>query len=367
MPHNLLSQGGFIISHQGAIVKSSSGFLANGAPLEVRGRQGSLPPPPPGATVYSMDVRRKRIGVLMGGLSPEREVSLRSGQNVYEALVRRGYRAQAIVLDHPDQLIPALSEIDIAFLCLHGGIGEDGTLQALLEILEIPYVGSGVLACALAMNKLHAKRIFVSYDLPTAPWLEPPEELGPTWQERVAAEIGFPCVVKPVREGSSVGVRIVHTPEELIPACQATQSEFGAFFVERFIPGKEITAGILRIDGEDRALPLIELRPHREFYDYIAKYTPGECEFIIPAELDDQTTARVQELALQAHRALGCFGFSRVDLRVTPENEPYLLEVNTLPGMTNTSDLPKAAAAIGIGFDELVERMLLTALEKTSP
>ncbi len=311
-------------------------------------------------------MKRKRIGVLMGGISPEREVSLKSGQNVYEALRRRGYRAYALVLDTPDQIIPALAGIDIAFLCLHGGIGEDGTIQALLEILGIPYVGSGVLACALAMNKLQAKRIFVSQKLPTAVWVEYTEELWPDWQERVSAQIGFPCVVKPVREGSSIGVHIVHTAAELIPACQATQSEFGEFFVERFIPGKEITAGILRIDGVDRALPLIELRPHREFYDYIAKYTPGECEFIIPAELDAETTARVQELALHAHRALGCFGFSRVDLRVTPQNEPYLLEVNTLPGMTETSDLPKAAAAMGIEFDDLVERMLLTALEKRS-
>jgi len=315
---------------------------------------------------HSVDLKHKRIGVLMGGLSPEREVSLRSGRNVYEALVRLGYRAQSFVLDHPDQIIPALSQIDIAFLCLHGGIGEDGTLQALLEILEIPYIGSGVLACALAMNKLYAKRIFLSQQLPTAPWVEYAGEPWPDWQERITESLGFPCVVKPVREGSSIGVHIVHTAEELIPACQATQSNFGEFFVERFIPGKEITAGILRIDGEDRALPLIELRPRREFYDYIAKYTPGECEFIIPAELDAETTARVQQLALQAHKALECFGFSRVDLRVTPQNEPYLLEVNTLPGMTNTSDLPKAAAAMGISFDELVERMLLTAIEKQS-
>ena len=313
-----------------------------------------------------MNVQRKRIGVLMGGLSPEREVSLKSGQNVYGALRRRGYRAHAIVLDNPDQIVPALGEIDIAFLCLHGGIGEDGTLQALLDVLGIPYVGSGVLACALAMNKLQAKRIFASQKLPTAPWVEYAGELWPEWQERVTAKLGFPCVVKPVREGSSIGVHIVHTAEELIPACQATYSEFGSLFAEKFIPGKEITAGILRIDGEDRALPLIELRPHREFYDYIAKYTPGECEFIIPAELDAQTTARVQQLALQAHKVLGCFGFSRVDLRVTPQNEPYLLEVNTLPGMTNTSDLPKAAAAMGIEFDDLVERMLLTAVEKRS-
>jgi D-alanine-D-alanine ligase len=311
-----------------------------------------------------MNLRRKRIGVLMGGLSPERQVSLWSGQNVCDALRRRGYRAQAHVLDETDQIVPTLSEMDVAFLCLHGGIGEDGTLQALLEVLQIPYVGSGVLACALAMNKLQAKRVFVSQKLPTAPWIEYNSELWPDWHDRVTAEIGFPCVVKPIDEGSSVGVHIVHTPTELIPACRATQEAFGDFFVERFISGKEITAGVLRIDGEDRVLPLIELRPHREFYDYIAKYTPGECDFIIPAELDAKTTVRVQEVALKAHKALGCFGFSRVDLRVTPSNEPYILEVNTLPGMTNTSDLPKAAAAFGISFDELVEQMLFTAVEK---
>lgn len=311
-----------------------------------------------------MDLKRKQIGVLMGGLSPERQISLWSGQNVCDALIRRGYQVKAHVLDETDQIIPALAEMDVAFICLHGGIGEDGTLQALLEVLGIPYVGSGVLACALAMNKLQAKRIFVSQQLPTAPWIEYNSELWPNWQDHVMTEIGFPCVVKPIAEGSSVGVHIVHTSDELIPACQATQDEFGDFFVEKFIAGKEITAGVLRIDGEDRALPLIELRPHREFYDYIAKYTPGECDFIIPAELGVETTLSVQELALQAHKVLGCFGFSRVDLRVTPENEPYILEVNTLPGMTNTSDLPKAAAALGIAFDELVEQMLLTAMEK---
>ncbi|MDW8141101.1 MAG: D-alanine--D-alanine ligase [Candidatus Bipolaricaulota bacterium] len=311
-----------------------------------------------------MDATRKRIGVLMGGLSPEREVSLRSGRNVCAALSRRGYRVQALQIDHLDQLVPALYEIEIAFICLHGGVGEDGTLQALLEVLGIPYVGSGVLACALAMNKLQAKRVFLSQKLPTAPWVEYQEELWPDWRARIAEEIGFPCVVKPVSEGSSIGVHIVHSEDELIAASQATRDQFGHFFVEQFIPGKEITAGILRIDGADRALPLIELRPHREFYDYIAKYTPGACDFIIPAELDAQTTLKVQETALRAHHALGCFGFSRVDLRLTPEGEPYLLEINTLPGMTDTSDLPKAAAALGIGFDDLVERMLQTALDK---
>lgn len=308
-----------------------------------------------------MDLKRKRVGVLMGGLSAEREVSLRSGENVYRALRHRGYTAEKLVFDDPDALIDQLTGVDVVFNCLHGGIGEDGTIQLLLELLHRPYTGSGPLACALALDKLAAKREFHRAGLPTPPHVEHRGEDWEEWARGVTEKLGFPCVVKPVREGSSVGVHIVHTPEELIEAAQATQREYGELFVEEFIPGKEITAGILRIDGEDRALPLIELRAECEFYNYEAKYTPGMTEFLIPAELSEDTTKRVQELSLQAHRALGCFGYSRVDLRVTPEGEPYVLEVNALPGMTETSDLPKAAQAAGIPFDDLVERMLETA------
>ncbi|MBI3658974.1 D-alanine--D-alanine ligase [Candidatus Acetothermia bacterium] len=312
-----------------------------------------------------MELKRKKIGVLMGGLSAEREVSLRSGHNVYEALLRKGYKAIKIQLDSTDQIVPNLGKIDIVFSCLHGGIGEDGTLHALFDILKFPYVGSSVLACALAMNKLQAKRIFNSQGLRTAPWVEYQGQSWDEWKVHVLDEIKIPCVVKPIAEGSSLGVRIVRDENKLIEACQATQSEYGDFFVEKFIPGKEITAGVLRIDGEDKALPLIELRPQREFYDYIAKYTPGMTEFIVPANLDVKKTMQIQEMCLRAHQALGCFGFSRVDLRLAEDNEPYLLEVNTLPGMTDTSDLPMAAKAAGIEFDELVEKMLYTAVERT--
>ena len=312
-----------------------------------------------------MELKRKKIGILMGGLSAERDVSLRSGHNVYEALLRKGYKAIKIQLDSTDQIIPNLGKIDIVFSCLHGGIGEDGTLHALFEILEFPYVGSGVLACALAMNKLQTKRIFTSQGLRTAPWVEYQGQSWDEWNARVLDEIKIPCVVKPVAEGSSLGVRIIRDENKLVEACQATQSEYGNFFVEKFIAGKEITTGILRIDGEDKALPLIELKPKREFYDYIAKYTPGMTEFIIPANLDATKTQQIQEMCLRAHQALGCFGFSRVDLRLDEDGEPYLLEVNTLPGMTDTSDLPMAAKASGIGFDELVEKMLYTAVERT--
>lgn len=308
-----------------------------------------------------MDLKRACIGVLMGGLSPEREVSLRSGTNVYEALKRRNYHAKKLLFDHPDELIEQLTSVDVVFSCLHGGAGEDGTLQLLLELLGIPYTGSGPLACALSMNKLAAKRAFKEAKLSIAPHLEYRGEPWEEWAARVEGELGLPVVVKPISEGSSLGVRIVSSKEELIEGSQATQREYGSLFVERYIKGKEITAGILRIKGEDRPLPLIELKAEREFYDYKAKYTPGLTEFIIPAELDDRTTKRIQSLSLKAHKTLGCFGYSRVDLRVTPQGEPYLLEVNTLPGMTETSDLPKAAEAYGIPFDELVEYMLETA------
>jgi D-alanine-D-alanine ligase len=305
--------------------------------------------------------QRKRIGVLMGGLSAEREVSLRSGENVYQALKCRGYHAERLVFDDPDRLVEQITSVDAVFNCLHGGIGEDGTIQVLLELLNRPYTGSGPLACALALDKLAAKREFHRAGLPTPLHVEHHAEGWEEWARAVTDELGLPCVVKPVREGSSVGVRIVQDAQELIEAAQATRREYGELFAEEFIPGKEITAGVLRIHGEDRALPLIELRAKGQFYDYRAKYTPGMTEFVIPARLDEETTKRVQELSLRAHQALGCFGFSRVDLRVTPEGEPYVLEVNTIPGMTETSDLPKAAAAAGISFDDLVERMLKTA------
>jgi D-alanine-D-alanine ligase len=310
-----------------------------------------------------MELKRARVGVLMGGLSAEREVSLRSGENVYQALVRRGYQAERVVIDDPDELFDRLTGIEVAFLCLHGGIGEDGTIQLLLELMGIPYTGSGPLASALAMDKLAAKKAFKKARLPTALHLEYRGESWDEWAERVSKGLGFPCVIKPLREGSTLGVHIVQDAEGLIKASKETQKKYREFFVERYIPGVEVTTGTLRVEGEERALIPIELRPKSSFYDYKAKYTPGMTEFIIPADLDEKTLKRVQELTLKAHKALGCFGFSRVDLRVTAEGEIFLLEVNTLPGMTETSDLPKSAAAAGISFDELVELMLQTAVE----
>ncbi len=301
----------------------------------------------------------------MGGLSAEREVSLASGRNVEQALTAQGYATDAIVLDDPDGLVDQLSEIDVVFNCLHGGKGEDGTLQLLFELLERPYTGSGPLASAWAIDKLASKREFSRIGLATPGHVELPESQDwSEWEARVSREIGYPCVVKPVREGSSLGVRIVPSPEELVEAAQATQAEYGELFAERFIDGREITAGVLRVDGEDRALPLVEMRAKTEFYDYEAKYTPGMTAFIVPADLTEDATNRAQQAALEAHQALGCFGVSRVDMRVTPDGTPQVLEVNTVPGMTATSDLPQAAEADGISVERLVELMLQSSVDR---
>ena len=312
-----------------------------------------------------MDLSRAKLGVLMGGQSGEREVSLSSGKNVKHALEAQGYQTEAVVLDHPDELVDQISEVDVVFNCLHGGTGEDGTLQLLFELLERPYTGSGPLACAWAMDKLAAKQEFSRIGLATPGYVEHQEgQNWNEWEERVSRELGYPCVVKPVREGSSLGVHIVQSPAELIKAAQATQAEYGELFAERFIEGQEITAGVLRVDGEDRALPLVEMRAKTEFYDYEAKYTPGMTEFIVPAKLADDTTRRAQQAALEAHQALGCFGFSRVDMRVSSDGMPHVLEVNTVPGMTATSDLPQAAEADGIPLERLVEHMLQSAVDR---
>jgi len=315
-----------------------------------------------------MDLTQARIGVLMGGLSGEREVSLSSGRNVEQALTTQGYETEAIVLDDPDELVDQLSGLDVVFNCLHGGTGEDGTLQLLFELLERPYTGSGPLACAWAMDKLAAKQEFSRIGLATPGHVELPEGQDcSVWEERVSRELGYPCVVKPVREGSSLGVHIVQNPEALLRATQAVHAEYGELFAERFMEGQEVTAGVLRMEGTDRALPLVEMRTKTEFYDYEAKYTPAMTEFIVPADLADDATERAQQAALEAHQALGCFGFSRVDMRVDPDGAPQVLEVNTVPGMTATSDLPQAAEADGIPIERLVELMLQSAAERPMP
>ncbi len=300
------------------------------------------------------ELKSKKIGVLMGGLSEEREVSLKSGAAVHEALVARGYDAVAIDVGRDIAQVLAGERIEVAFIALHGRYGEDGTIQGLLELMGVPYTGSGVLASALALHKVYAKATFQAAGLKVAPYVV--LRRGETF-DAVSAPFPLPVVVKPSQEGSSVGVSIVKTPEEIGPALELAFSYDREILVEQFIEAREIQIGIFG----DRALGAIEIIPRNEFYDFDAKYTPGMAEHIYPAKLPEKLYRHALDTGLAAHRALDCSDYSRVDLLVTGDGECYVLEVNTLPGMTATSLLPEIAQGSGIGFEELVERILLSA------
>jgi D-alanine-D-alanine ligase len=300
------------------------------------------------------EMKKKRIAVLMGGLSAEREVSLSSGASVHRALLARGHDAVAVDMgrDLAQRLI--MENVGIAFICLHGRYGEDGAVQGLLEVMGIPYTGSGVLASALAMNKIFAKQVFLANGLTVAPY-----RVARRGEEPELGDLGFslPVVVKPSQEGSSVGVSIVRRGEDYRPAMDAAFAYDEEILVEQFIKGREIQVGIL----EERALGAIEIVPKKEFYDYEAKYTSGMAEHILPAPLTPALYGKVLEAGEKAHRCLGCSGYSRVDFLVTEDGECFLLEVNTLPGMTDLSLLPEIAQGAGIGFEDLVERILNSA------
>lgn len=307
-------------------------------------------------------VPSRRVAVLMGGRSAEREVSLHTGEQVVGALQSRGYDVAA--LDTADLgFIEALRTggFDVAFICLHGRFGEDGTMQGLLEILGLPYVGSGVLASALAMDKVASKHIFTAAELPTPPAVA--LKAMPIDTASIIAELGSKLVVKPVSEGSSVGMSIVHGPAELVPALELAFRHDDAVLVEAFVAGAEVTVGVLGNEMVE-ALPTLEVVPEHEFYDYESKYIPGMSRHIIPARVSEAVRAECQRIAIAAHVALGCRGMSRADTIVTTEDEVYLLEVNTIPGMTATSLLPDAARAAGIEFPDLCTRLVELALER---
>ncbi len=300
-----------------------------------------------------------RVGVLMGGTSAEREVSLRSGKAIEQALSAQGLSVAGIDVG-PDVVEKiGAAKVEVAFIALHGRGGEDGTIQGLLELLKIPYTGSGVLASALAMNKFYSKQIFQFRGLETPPYRIWEKGDGlPTSASWL--DFGLPAVVKPVEEGSTIGVSIVREERELEPACEKAFQFGSRILIEKFIEGKEITVGIL---GEE-VLPPIEIVPSSGFYDYRAKYTPGMTEYRIPAPLPQDLIRRVQEAGIKAHQVLGCEGFSRVDFRLGEDTVPYVLEVNTVPGMTETSLLPKAAAVAGCNFQTLTRRILESALQQ---
>ncbi len=310
-----------------------------------------------------MPVTDKRIGVLAGGLSAEREVSLKTGGAIYNALQTLGYNV--CLIDAGRDMAQALKRenVEAAFIALHGGYGEDGSIQGFLEVAGIPYTGSGVLASALAMDKEFSKRMFRAQGLPV------PE--GATLDKKdifssktgaLSLELDFsplPWVVKPATEGSSIGVSMVGSREELAPALEKAFSLSGRVIVERRIMGKEVQVGILG----GRVLGSVEIRPSLDFYSYEAKYTGGKTRYILPPEVDAKNLEEAHRVGLAAHKALGCRGATRVDLILDQELKPWVLEVNTIPGMTETSLLPKIAKLGGLDFPALVEEILKEAIE----
>jgi len=305
----------------------------------------------------------KKIAVLYGGVSGEREVSLRSGKKVHESLVSQGL--DAFLVDTKEDFIAVLrnKKPDIACIMLHGKFGEDGSVQGLLEMMGIPYTGSKVLASALGMDKVASKDVWISKGIPTPKYFRIDPEIDILKQcEKVCAAFPFPVVVKPVCEGSSLGVTIIKEKGTLFGTVESTVKEFGNVFIEEFIGGAQVTVGILGTGQNAKALPVLELVPKTAFYDYDAKYTSGLTEFIIPARLPKLVYKAVQETALAAFKAIGCAGFSRIDIIVDRDGTPFVHDANTIPGMTDLSDLPAQAAADGISYDDLVLRILDSAL-----
>jgi D-alanine-D-alanine ligase len=306
-----------------------------------------------------------KVGVLMGGWSPERKVSLMSGKNVAEGLRQARLKAVPFELTSADKNLKRLEKrlkagkFSVAFITLHGGFGEDGTLQALLDKWGIPYTGSGALACGLAMHKGCSKLVFEAQKVPTAPWQAVHQMVDPrNWRKEV--KIKPPLVVKPADVGSAIGVTIVKNQKGLAKAMHLAFRYSPWVIVEKYIPGVEVTVTIL---GE-RALPVVEIVPKNEFYDFDAKYTPGHSDHIIPARIPTRQAIKVKAWALKAGKAMGCEGYYRVDFIVPRNGKPQVLEVNTVPGMTSTSLVPDAARAAGISFPRLLKTLVFMALNK---
>ena len=347
-----------------------------------------------------------KVLVLMGGLSGEREISLRTGRGVVRALARLGHEVRAIDTGTGQRLLTETAEArrleaaaggesrggppprtvaeletlpavvadrslevvrdategaDVVFIALHGGAGEDGTIQALLEIVRASYTGSGVLASALAMNKEKSKRVFRDAGIPTprGVFVTTDGLTVPPQVREFPTRVGWPVVVKPNDQGSTIGVTIAHDAAELAEGVAAAARLSRDVLVEEFIPGRELTVAVLG----DEALPVVEIMPESGFYDYEAKYSKGRSQYRVPADLPEPQALRVRELGAAAFRALGCRGVARVDFRLHTDGTPYCLEVNTVPGLTELSLVPMAARAAGIEYDELIDRILRLACE----
>lgn len=296
---------------------------------------------------------KERIAVVMGGESAERDISIRSGSEVVRALNSLGYDANS--LDFDDRFLEAVRQLkpDLVFNALHGPGGEDGHVQALLEYLSIPYTGSGVEAAALSMDKHLTKKLLAAEGLPTPVW-DLFDLTGGTLP-LLPGSLDLPLVIKPRFEGSAVGVVIVHTHEEWTSAMLEASKSYGQILAEEYLEGREFTCAVL---GEE-ALPVVEIVANRDgFYSYAAKYEPGGSTHVVPAQIDENLAARLQMLALSAHRLVGLRDYSRSDFIVTSDQRPYLLEINSLPGLTPVSLFPDACAAVGISFEALIDRLV---------
>jgi D-alanine-D-alanine ligase len=302
-------------------------------------------------------MKTKRIGVLMGGLSAERQVSKQTGEAVYDALRARGYSAAKVFVDRDLDQVLRQDPIDVAFLALHGSYGEDGGVQGMLEMLGIPYTGSGVAASAIAMDKLKSKELFRLHNVPTPPYyVVDAEQLGSL--EEIHGSFGYPVFVKPRGQGSSIGAGRADDPSQHRLRCEEAAAFDSQILVERHVNGREITVGLL--DG--KALGALEIVPNAGVYDYKAKYAPGGSKHVLPAQISPNVYQTVQKLSLTAHRGLGCRGVSRADFRLDDRpngtGELVCLEVNTQPGMTATSLVPELAQHAGLSFGKLVRWMV---------
>ena len=293
----------------------------------------------------------KNVAVLMGGWSAEREVSLNSGNAVFSALSRKGINATAIDVDRNICEKLKTGDYSHVFNIMHGRGGEDGQIQGVLDVLKLPYTGSGVLGSALAMDKFRCKQLWRGMGLPTPDYMELKSE---TDCEEALENLGLPLMIKPVLEGSSIGISKVNEPGEMMPAWKKAKSCGGVIMAEKFIQGEEYTAAILG----DQVLPMIRLKTEHSFYDYEAKYVSDDTQYICPCGLTESVENELGKLMLQSYEAVMCEGWGRVDFMLDQDNKPWLIEVNTVPGMTDHSLVPMAARQAGISFDDLVMRIL---------
>ncbi|MEM0951313.1 MAG: D-alanine--D-alanine ligase [Cyanobacteria bacterium P01_H01_bin.74] len=309
-----------------------------------------------------------KIAVLYGGLSSERSVSLRSGKNCYEALKRLGYSESVLIdVDHTVSEQLQQHQIDLAFIMLHGKYGEDGCIQGLLATMGIPYTGCSLTANAICIDKALTKKLLTTADLPLIQSMEITatdwQNKAKEWTGKIQAHVGYPVMVKPLCEGSSVGMSKVDAQENLEEALLSAFKYSNEVMLERYVSGKSLTVGVLEISGQLKATPILELRPNcATWYDYESKYTDGGTTFVLPAEISEEATLAIQEASISAFQTVNCTGVARVDFVYnSTANGFYILEINTIPGMTEVSDLPAQASAMGIEYDQLVEIILFSA------